>query len=151
MQLEMMLLKRLNIMLRQKNIEDNIPDLTNLATKTILNTNINEVKNEIPSINNLATTSALTGVENKIRSVSSLVKKTDYDTKVKELEKKITDHNHDEYITTLEFNTLAVENFAARSGQADLVTKTDFDNKLSNLNKIIVSNKTQHLIVENEL
>ena len=49
--------------------------MINLATKTILNTKLNEVKNEIPSIRNLATTSALTSVENKIPSVSNLVKK----------------------------------------------------------------------------
>ena len=35
-----------------KNIEDKIPDITNLATKTILNGKINEVKAEIPSITN---------------------------------------------------------------------------------------------------
>ena len=35
-----------------KNIEDKIPDITNLATNTILNAKINEVKNEIPSITN---------------------------------------------------------------------------------------------------
>ena len=33
-----------------KNIEDKIPDITNLATKTSLNAKINEVKCEIPSI-----------------------------------------------------------------------------------------------------
>ena len=32
-----------------KNIEDKIPDITNLATKTVLNIKINEVKTEIPS------------------------------------------------------------------------------------------------------
>ena len=58
-----------------KNIEDKIPDISNLATKTNLNTKINEVKNEIPSITGLATTSALTTVENKIPSISNLVKK----------------------------------------------------------------------------
>ena len=36
-------------------------------------------KNEIPSISGLATTCTLTAVENKIPSVRSLVKKTDYD------------------------------------------------------------------------
>ena len=76
--------------------------------------------------------------------------KTDYDKKISELEKKITDHNHDKYITTPEFNKLTAENFAARLAQANLVTKTDFDNKLSSLNKKITSNKTKHLIVENE-
>ena len=57
-----------------KNIDDKIPDISNLA-KGSLNTKINEVKNEIPSINGLATTSALTTVENKIPSISNLVKK----------------------------------------------------------------------------
>ena len=70
--------------------------------------------------------------------------KTDYDAKVKEIEKKITDHNHCKYITTPEFNKLKLP-------QADLVTKTDFDSKLSNLNRKITANKAKHLIVENEL
>ena len=52
-----------------------MPDITTLATKTILNTKINEVKSEIPSISALVTTSALTTIENKIPSVSNLVKK----------------------------------------------------------------------------
>ena len=58
-----------------ENIEDKIPDISNLACKTILNTKINKVKNEIPSITGLATTSTLTTVENKIPSISNLVKK----------------------------------------------------------------------------
>ena len=33
-----------------KNIEDKIPDITNLATKTTLNAKINKVKGDIPSI-----------------------------------------------------------------------------------------------------
>ena len=73
--------------------------------------------------------------ENKILSVRSLVKKTDYYTKISELEKKLTYHNHDKYITTLEFNTLATNVFNARLAQANLITKTDFDAKLSSLNK----------------
>ena len=51
-------------------MEDKIPDITNLATKTIRNTKINEVKTEIPSISGLATNSALSAVENKIPNVS---------------------------------------------------------------------------------
>ena len=43
---------------------------------------------------------ALTALENKIPNVSSLVKKNDYNTKINEIEKKITDHNHDKYVTT---------------------------------------------------
>ena len=48
-----------------KNIEDKLPDITNLATATVLTT-----------------------VENKIPHVSNLVKKTDYNTKIRENEKK---------------------------------------------------------------
>ena len=65
-----------------KNIKGKIPDITNLATKIILDTKINEVKTEIPSLSGLATTSVLNAVENKIPNVSNLVKKTDYDAKV---------------------------------------------------------------------
>ena len=92
----------------------------------------------------LATTTTLTAVENKIPSGSNLVKRTDYNTKINEIEKKIIDHDHDKYITTPEFNKLTSKNFAARLAQGNLVTKTDFDNKLSNLNRIIVSNNTKH-------
>ena len=60
---------------------------------------INEVKNKIPNIINLATTTALTTVENNIHSVSNLVTKTDYYTKISEIENKVTtNHNHDKYI-----------------------------------------------------
>ena len=61
------------------------------------------------------------------------------------------DHDHDKYITTSEFNNLTAKTFTARLTQAHLVTKTDFDAKLISLNKKINSNKTKHLLVENEL
>ena len=72
----------------------------------------------------------MTAVENKIPSVSNLLKKTDYNSKVSDIEKKITDH-----ITTT----------------ANLVKKTDFHNKLSSLNRKNVSNKAKDLVLENEL
>ena len=72
-----------------KNIEDKIPDITNLATNTTLNAKINEVKNEIPSITNLVTTPALTAVENKIPNVSNLAKKADYNIKKEKLKIKL--------------------------------------------------------------
>ena len=64
------------------------------------------------------------------------------------------------YITTLEFNKLIAENFSARLKQAilasksdivNLVNKTEFDNKLLGVNKRINSNKTKHVLVQNEL
>ena len=84
-------------------------------------------------------------------SVSNLVKKTYYGTKVTEIENKLNNHNHEKYIDTSEFNKLAVDVFNARLAQANLITKTDFDAKLSGLNKKISQNKTKHLLIENEL
>ena len=42
-----------------KNIEDKIPDITNLATNASLNAKIYEVKGEIPSTTNFATNVSL--------------------------------------------------------------------------------------------
>ena len=49
------------------------------------------------------------------------------------------------------FNKLAPDDFNARLTQANLVAKTDFDDKLSNLNRKVTKNKTDHLLVQNEL
>ena len=60
---------------------------------------------------------------------------------------KITDHDHDKYITTQEFNKLTTDNVAARLKQEDLTSKndiadfvknTDFDEQLKNYNKKLV-------------
>ena len=80
-----------------------------------------------------------------------MAQKSNYDTKIGELEKKVADHNCDKYITTPEFNTLVANVFNARLTQANLITKTDFDAELSNFNRKITSNKSKHLLVEIEL
>ena len=121
------------------------------GTDFVKKTKLTELENKIPDVSSLATKTALTEVENKIPNVSSLVKKTDYDTKISELEKKLTERNHDKYITPPEFNTLAASVFNGTLSQANLITKTDFDSKLSSLNRKITSNKSKHLLVENEL
>ena len=83
-------------------------DLSSYTTKTNLTSSkITEIESKIPSITHLATSSALTSVENKIPDVNDLVKKTDHNTKIKQIEKKITDHNHGKYITAPEFNNLS--------------------------------------------
>ena len=96
-------------------------DITNLATKTTLNAKKMWLKVlvlvKVLSITNLATTTGLTTDENKILNVNNLVKKTDNNTKISEIQKKITDHVHDKYITTPEFIKLTAENFAARLAQ----------------------------------
>ena len=126
-------------------LEKKIPDLSDLVKKTKLT----ELENKIPDISSLATRTALTAVPYKIPSVNSLVIKTDYDTKISEIEKKLTDHNHDKCITTPEFNTLAADLFNARLVQADFIRKTDFDAKLSSLNRKVTANKSKN--IENKL
>ena len=127
-----------------------IREITNLATNASLNAKINEVKGKIPSITNLATTAAVTTDENKIFNISNLVKRTDYNKQTNKMEKKITDRDHDKYITTPEFNMLTAENVAAMFQQGNLasksvisncVNKADFDTNLLSFNKIINSNK----------
>ena len=128
-------------------IEDKIPDINGLATKTALTT----VQNKIPSFNNLATKTALTTVENKIRSITALVKKTDYNTKITDIENKLANNNHDKYVATSEFNTLAANVFNESLAQANLITKTDFEAKLSSLNRKITANKTKHFLNDDDL
>ena len=62
-----------------------------VVKKTDYNGKITEIENKIPDINNLTTKTALTTVENKIPDTSSLVKKTDYNTKIADVEGKIPD------------------------------------------------------------
>ena len=93
--------------------------MSNLVKKAKLT----ELKNKIRDISSLATKTALTAVEIKIPSDSSFVKKTDYDTKLTEIEKKLTDHNNDKFITSPEFNTLAGDVFNAWLARANLIRK----------------------------
>ena len=85
----------------------------------------------------------MTTVENKILSISGLVKKN--------IKNKLNNHNHDKYVATSEFNTLAADVSNARLAQANLITKTDFDAKLASLNRKITANKTKHFLNDNGL
>ena len=82
-----------------------------MVKKTDFNAKVTEIEDKIPSISGLVTNSALNAAENKIPYVSILVKRTDYNTKISEIENKVNDHDHDKYITTPEFNTMAANVF----------------------------------------
>ena len=80
----------------------------------------------------------------KTTDTSDLVKRADSNTKIGEIEKKILDHDHGEYITTQEFHKLMTDSFVARLKQANVaskndiahfVQKTNFNEKLKNCNK----------------
>ena len=75
--------------------------------------------------------------------------KNDYNSKISEIGNKVTtDHDHDKYIPTQEFNKLTSENFNAILAQAKLGSiseiaslgkKLDFNEKLKN----VTSNKNE--------
>ena len=77
-------------------------DTSTFALKTKYDTDKSELENEIPDTSGFLTN----------------VKKTDYNTKVTEIENKPNNHNHDKHITTPEFNALAADAFNARLSQA---------------------------------
>ena len=52
-----------------------MPDTSGLVKKTNYDAKIADIEDKIPGVSNLVTKTALTTVENKIPSVSSLVKK----------------------------------------------------------------------------
>ena len=124
-------------------LENKIPDTCGLVKKIDYDSKITEIEGKIPGVSNLATKNALTTVENKIPDVSSLVKKIDYNTKVTEIENKLNNHNHENYITSPEFNLLAANVFNARLAKANLVAKTDFDNIISSFDSKTDENKTK--------
>ena len=137
-------------MLQKNNLittENKIPNTSNIISKS----DLTAVENKIPNISNLATKTALTTVENKIPDISNLVKKTDYNTKITNIENKLNNHNHDKYIDTTKFNTLATNVFNARLAQANLMTKTDFNTKLSSLNRKISINKSDYLTFKDKI
>ena len=133
-------------------IDEKIPDVTNLIEKTNFNTKVTEIGSKIPYVSSLVTKSALTDRKNKIPDVSSLVKKTDYNTQISEIENKVNNHNHNKYITTPEFKTMAADVFkASLAAQTDLIRKPDFDFRLKKISERVTKNKTKHLLVENGL
>ena len=85
-------------------------------------------------------------VENKIPNIGSLVKKQIMTQKLLKLKRNLP--------TIMMINILqphGTDVFNARLAQANLITKRDFDDKSKSLNQEINSNKTKHLLVENEL
>ena len=127
-------------------LENKIPDTSGFVKKINSNTKFTKLENKMPDISNLATKTALTTVENKIPSISNLVKTTDYNTKINDIEKKMNNHNHGKYIDTSQFNARLVQ--ANLIAKADFDTKLSSLNKKISKNKadhLIVKNELNKL------
>ena len=105
-------------------IENKVPSVSNLATKTALTT----VENKIPDIIKFATKTVLTNLSNTVPDISNLIKKSNYDTKIAEIE--------DKYVSNTGFNS--------KIAQANVITKRNFDAKIIALENNIKNYK--HLI-----
>ena len=84
-----------------------------LATKTVLTA----VENKTPDISNFATKTALTNLSNTVPDINTLIKKSDYDTKIAEIESK--------YVSNTGFDS--------KLAQANVITKINFDAKIIEL------------------
>ena len=111
---------------------------------------LTELENQIPDISNLATKTVLTTVESKIPSFNNLVKKTDYNTNVTEIENKLNNHNHDKYIAVHVFNAritqanlITKRDFDAKFSS---LNRKITQNKLTHLLFENEFNKLKHLI-----
>ena len=104
-------------------VENKIPDISNLATKT----KVNAVENKIPDIKNLVSKTELTAVKNKIPHVNGSVKKTDYATEITKIK--------NDYVTYT----------ALTSRLNDLRQKSHFDSELKKVDD--KANKNRHFIL----
>ena len=101
-----------------------------VVKKTDYNAEITKIENKIPDISNLATKTALNTVENKIPDTSGLVKKTDYNTQITKIEGKIPDISNLATKTAL----TAVENKIPNvSGLATKSALTAVENKIPDI------------------
>ena len=73
------------------------------------------VENKIPSINNLVTKTALNNLSNIVPDINTLIKKSDYDTKIRQIENK--------YVRNTGFDS--------KLPQANVITKRNFDAKIT--------------------
>ena len=95
--------------------------------KTDYNAKLAEIENKIPDISNLAAKTALNTIENKIPDTSGLVKKTNYDAKITDLENKIPDISN--LATKTALNT-AENKIPNGSGLASKIALTAIENKI---------------------
>ena len=94
------------LIIEQENYTDRVkkkvPDISDLASKTELTA----VENKIPDVGGFATASALTAVENKLPDITSLITKTDFDTKLKSISDRVTNNNSKDILLDNELKKL---------------------------------------------
>ena len=105
---EKLSMKKTNLILKRKSMTLTKTYLiqVDLFKKMDYNAKITEIGGKIPSITSLATNSVLTAVKYNIPNLSNLVKKTNHDAKIADIENK--------YITTADYNKFTKDIVAER-------------------------------------
>ena len=111
-------------------IEKKVPGTTNLVKKTYYNTKIAEIESKIPDFSNLATRSLLTFVENKIPNISKLATKN----ALTAVENKIPD------ISNLGTETALINLSNTVPDISTLIKKSEYDTKIGEIKNKYVSN-----------
>ena len=96
-------------------------------TDLVKEAKLTELENKIPGISNLASKTALTAAENNISNISTLVKKQTITLKLQKLKINLLIIIMTNTLNTQEFSKLTADVFNARIAQANLIAKTDFD------------------------
>ena len=110
-------------------IQNKIPDISNLATKTALTA----VENKTPNVSGLTTKAALTAVENKIPDITNFATKTaltNLSNIVPDINTLIKKSNCDTNIAKTESKYVSNTGFDSKLAQAIVITKTNFDGKI---------------------
>ena len=89
------------------------------------------IENKIPIINALATNAALIAVKNKIPHVSNLVKNTDYETKISDIETKyITTADYNKFTKDIVVNQMKSKNLVNGSDRSDFISGPELDEEV---------------------
>ena len=131
------------INLVNKNALDNLADIKVLKAKTIDTSNF--VTRTKFSTDTNALDDKFDKVVKKIADVTSFVKKTDFDSKITEVEGKIPN------ISGLATNSSLTVVDNKIPDITSLITKTDVDAKLRNISDRVDNNKSRDLHLDNEL
>ena len=126
-----------------KNALDNLADIKVLKTKTVYTSNFG-TRTKFSTDTN-ALDDKIDKVDKKIPDVTSFVEKTDFDSKIAEVEGKIPNTSG----LATNSSLTAVENKIPDI--TSLITKTDFNAKLKTISDRVTNNKSKDLLLDNEL
>ena len=118
-------------------------DTSGFVLKTNDNTDKTELENKILDVSNFVKKAKLIETENKISDVSSLATKTALTAVV------VKNQTLTLKLQKLKINLLTI--IMKNILQANLITKTDFEAKLWRINRKITENKTENVLIKNEL